>query len=244
MTTDPLDQQIERLEELDKARTPGDWIAGVHPGNQRLNIIKPICFGKYVGKLPECEGGAVYFLDRGTAEFIAAAPEMMQVIRALQEKLHRYSQGYIKELREAEQVAGKALGYPYYKDDLKNFPDCNEEDGVCTGEHTPVTIVMELAEKYKALQSREKAMREALEWQPIETAPKDGSEVLGVYKPESYSADYSIIRWNERRKTWVAMADGSDSIQSQGDTWTYYHEPYITHWMPLPKPPALAGKDA
>lgn len=54
-----------------------------------------------------------------------------------------------KEQWEAEQILGKALGYPWYKDDKKNFPDATEADGVCTGEHTLVTIAMEAASKLK-----------------------------------------------------------------------------------------------
>jgi hypothetical protein len=52
---------------------------------------------------------------------------------------------------EIQQTAGKALGYPWFKDDAKNFPDALEEDGVCVGEHIAETIVAELASKYAAL---------------------------------------------------------------------------------------------
>lgn len=50
-----------------------------------------------------------------------------------------------KEQWEVEQILGKALGYPWYKDDPKNFPDATEADGVCTGEHTYLTLAMEAA---------------------------------------------------------------------------------------------------
>ena len=59
--------------------------------------------------------------------------------------------GMLKELLEIEQILGKALGYPWYKDDQKNFPGATEKDGVCTGEHTPVTLAMEAAEKVEKL---------------------------------------------------------------------------------------------
>jgi len=71
---------------------------------------------------------------------LSAAPKPHQdtewKVRALQ-----------KELWEIEQILGKALGYPWYKDDVKNFPDATEADGVATGEHTPVTIAMEAARR-------------------------------------------------------------------------------------------------
>ena len=86
------DEVIQEILALDEKRTPGEWIAGVHPGNHRINIIKPICFGKYVGKLPDCEGGHVYFMHKETAQFIAKAPTMAAIIRKQQKR--------IKELEE------------------------------------------------------------------------------------------------------------------------------------------------
>ena len=64
-------------------------------------------------------------------------------------ELKRKLDGYQRHLHECEQIAGKALGYPWYKDDQKNFPGATEADGVCFGEHVGDTIVAELAEKYK-----------------------------------------------------------------------------------------------
>lgn len=75
-------------------------------------------------------------------------------------------------------------------------------------------------------------------WQDISTAPKDGTEILAVYATDfcgKRAADYSLVRW-ERNK-WIAQADGQRALESQGDTWTDYIEPYVTHWMPLPEPP-------
>lgn len=56
---------------------------------------------------------------------------------------------YIAEMKEIEQVLGKALGYPYICSDQKNFPGSTEADGVCVGEHVPVTLAMEAAECIK-----------------------------------------------------------------------------------------------
>lgn len=76
------------------------------------------------------------------------------------------------------------------------------------------------------------------EWQPIETAPRDGTEILAVYVCDfngTIGADYSIVRWEQ--STWRAQADGQRAIEAQGDTYTDYIEPFVTHWMPLPPPP-------
>lgn len=58
-----------------------------------------------------------------------------------------------RERHAVEQVAGQALGYPWFKDDQKNFPGATEADGVCIGEHVAGTIVQELASKRAALQA-------------------------------------------------------------------------------------------
>lgn len=48
---------------------------------------------------------------------------------------------------EIEQTLGKALGYPWYKDDQKNFPGATEADGVCVGDHVPESLALEAAER-------------------------------------------------------------------------------------------------
>ena len=54
---------------------------------------------------------------------------------------------YIKSNHEIEQACGKALGYPWYKDDQKNFPGATEEDGVCVNGYV-AEIVAELVDTY------------------------------------------------------------------------------------------------
>ncbi|MFT6474683.1 MAG: hypothetical protein ACJAUS_002408 [Qipengyuania sp.] len=72
------------------------------------------------------------------------------------------------------------------------------------------------------------------DWQPIETAPKDGTEILAC-DGNDRSPDYSIVAWD--KNLWVAMADGARAIEAQGDLYTDYVQPWVTHWMPLPDPP-------
>jgi len=47
---------------------------------------------------------------------------------------------YAKQVHDVEQTLGQALGYPWYKDDQKNFPGATEADGVCVGEEVPETL--------------------------------------------------------------------------------------------------------
>ena len=59
-----------------------------------------------------------------------------------------------KESEEIEQILGKALGYPWFKDDPKNFPNATETDGVCVGVETVWSLAMIAADKIKELQSK------------------------------------------------------------------------------------------
>jgi hypothetical protein len=54
---------------------------------------------------------------------------------------------------EVTQILGRALGYPWYKDDLANFPNATEADGVCVGEHVAASIAEEAAGRIRSLQS-------------------------------------------------------------------------------------------
>lgn len=78
------------------------------------------------------------------------------------------------------------------------------------------------------------------EWQPIETAPKDGTEVLigggffdwdGSYGEDVPHTGVTIASWQYRHgaKQWRGNACG-------GYDEYYWYNP--THWMPLPKSPS------
>lgn len=71
-------------------------------------------------------------------------------------------------------------------------------------------------------------------WQPIETAPEDGTEFLAYYPEGKIDDDYenwipvvAIVKTDER----------CDLDRLEGNT--YFMTPYgnPTHWMPLPPPP-------
>jgi hypothetical protein len=65
-------------------------------------------------------------------------------------------------------------------------------------------------------------------WQPIETAPKDGTRVL-ISRMDRY-ADlmYMYVAWC-RRKSWIILES------AKGTRYSVDTPP--THWMPLPAPP-------
>ncbi|MXP42947.1 DUF551 domain-containing protein [Allopontixanthobacter sediminis] len=72
-----------------------------------------------------------------------------------------------------------------------------------------------------------------MDWQPIETAPKDGTWIV-VYDDrfKHSEASYLIARWHRALKVW------SGTSNSQG-RFALWHD--ATHWMPLPAPPETAN---
>ena len=70
-----------------------------------------------------------------------------------------------------------------------------------------------------------------MKWQPIETAPKDGTDILAFRpRPKRSSTVHGIIsvRWSWLSDKWVSNWANKDVGQ-------------ITHWMPLPEPPTDTG---
>ena len=80
-------------------------------------------------------------------------------------------------------------------------------------------------------------MNKLQKWQPIETAPKDGADVLLW---ERYSDVPFVGYWYEKRfiKKWAVNTEHYciNGDASFGDQLT---QNLITHWMPLPDPPSV-----
>jgi hypothetical protein len=66
-------------------------------------------------------------------------------------------------------------------------------------------------------------------WQPIESAPKDGTAILGAAKDREVWAQ-TTVRWeNDGDGYWGLVEIGANAEDSE---W------WPTHWLPLPEPPA------
>lgn len=77
------------------------------------------------------------------------------------------------------------------------------------------------------------------QWQPIETAPKDGKKVLIVANGVIYAAWWNSEfenQWDEETSEYRYVgAWTDDAVESFGYETVASYEP--THWMPLPDPP-------
>jgi len=72
------------------------------------------------------------------------------------------------------------------------------------------------------------------EWQPIETAPKDGRLVLIAYRKRHKTNTYI---WEAKEGWFVRIAkwdDGSWLLDAGGQ---HQQDRYISSWQPLPEPP-------
>lgn len=75
----------------------------------------------------------------------------MATFQDLEAEIIRLREALAKQNDEICQTLGKALGYPWYKDDQQNFPGATEENGVCVGEHVAESLAMEAARKIEQL---------------------------------------------------------------------------------------------
>jgi hypothetical protein len=74
------------------------------------------------------------------------------------------------------------------------------------------------------------------EWQPIETAPKDGT-VIDVWLGDASASDRQFYCTGETRRApgWAWVVDKWRPVLAEGRVLSTFVQP--THWMPLPAPP-------
>jgi hypothetical protein len=82
------------------------------------------------------------------------------------------------------------------------------------------------------------------EWQPIETAPKDGSDFLCYWTPIVGDPQIVVARWqDERCAPWVGLMGVNVKALNGKGTISALEGGFpvsrilASHWMPLPAPP-------
>lgn len=91
------------------------------------------------------------------------------------------------------QTLGKALGYPWFKDDQKIFPGATEENGVCVGDHVAESLADEICKELEHLRAQNKWLQSALRacvdghetgrYEPAHAAYENAKNVLEDYSP-------------------------------------------------------------
>lgn len=81
----------------------------------------------------------------------------------------------------------------------------------------------------------DQAIKEACKWQPVESAPKDGTKFIGLFH------DGGVFKaWRQAYNNYKPKEDGGYYVDSQRHDWTYDADDSILPgkligWMPLPK---------
>lgn len=85
---------------------------------------------------------------------------------------------------------------------------------------------MSIAEKLEAALAEEQAKHQ---WQPIETAPKDGTLILGL--------DTKVMRGKGAACVMLWARNETTQKHEWMNFWNAYRVDGPSHWQPLPQPP-------
>lgn len=156
---------------------------------------------------------------KGTEQQLAEARELLARLR----------EAWSRENDEIEQILGRALGFPRYCDDQRNFPGATEADGVCVGPQVAITLAQDASDRIRSLESQAGKPR----WLP--EPPKHRDCYRGGY--------YHVIP--KDRDTWLdggptevvyLYFDGKWSVIRPGES---KHDPIdaFSHWYgPIARP--------
>ena len=112
---------------------------------------------------------------------------------------------------------------------MSDYLDALRHEANCMGTDTHESKVLhEAADRIEELEKQ----LAVVQWQPIETAPKDEKVILlGLPVCENLWAEDRRVyegRWNDHENTWTSVNG-------------FILFSVATRWMPLPEPPAIVG---
>jgi hypothetical protein len=109
--------------------------------------------------------------------------------------------------------------------DARLAAKCLQETGSF---ETGQAIFRECADRIEELEAK---LAQAQTWQPIETAPKDGTKFLAYWPDHLGNGSDCVVT------TWFGpWATGSELVFQTAFEWAHERNP--THWMPHAAPPA------
>ncbi len=158
----------------------------------------------------ECDcgtlGAALLRAEKAEADLTALRAERDNLSALLQESKQQFvlmQKQALHEVAEARQQLQEVLA-------------------VAKQDNANLQLMIEQVQLHKDELAAARARLAVPAWQPIETAPKDGSQVL-VWDDGAMFISW----WNEEEHAWI----DNGPVQ-----------PPPTHWMPLPPPPAAQGE--
>lgn len=111
------------------------------------------------------------------------------------------------------------------------------------GEHSSGNFPWENAIEFLETAIDRKVSHEPSGWQPIETAPRDGSRILLCanlqVKDRIGAGRYSVEPYISDGRGIIGAAEG---FQGDGDQCIPSNQDVFTHWMPLPSAPVTKGE--
>lgn len=140
--------------------------------------------------------------DKITAERDALRAE---VLRAEVERLRAACS---RENDTISQVLGRALGYPRFADDQKNFPGATDDDGVCVGDHVAASLADEAANVIRTLRSEVERLTGCLKRANDQAEHFERHWYLRGDEIDSLSADVKRLRATIERVAAIAHCGG------------------------------------
>lgn len=198
---------------------------------------EPVAWAVYWG-LGEMRLGKVCLSERGAHEHAAEIKSATEVRPLFTHPPHALAASHaeVKRLRKALTIAEEQLRYVGFGTD---------DDAVHTAAEAARSALSTPADTSEL--DRLVADAGSAKWQPIETAPKDGTVFLGWVSAERWSSAYgecstkshdvSAVDFCWWRKPPSDMEDGGYFDNGAGQIGDMQE---ITHWMPLPDAPGAA----
>ena len=136
------DEIREAVAVCEKSTTEGPWEVGTCIVAHESGLLIADCY------IQTCEEAFRPSMREAcaNARFIAHArtgyPRALADLQAARTEVSRLRDALSRTNDEISQTLGKALGYPRFSDDQKNFPGATGDD-VCVGEHVAETLAMD-----------------------------------------------------------------------------------------------------
>ncbi len=137
------DAEIKNLRDLMRAATPGPLtVMARNHGEQCVAVVNNLEL------VPPYGVELAHELD--DADLLAAA---VNALPSLLDEIERLKRACSMMNDEVSQTLGRALRYPRFCDDQKNFPGSTDADGVCVGDHVAESLAAEAAKEIERLRA-------------------------------------------------------------------------------------------